>query len=112
MTDAVGTITWAELGSPRQPGIYSGGGYNKVNVTAVNIAAAENNPAALCTIVEIAGEDSPAQYAIRTAVAASRQSVCSQSPRMGLLKNSMTFASRCGGNLEHERPCPTLVQRR
>jgi hypothetical protein len=64
MTDAVGTITWAELGSPRQPGIYSGGGYNKVNVTAVNIAAAENNPAALCTIVEIAGEESPAQYAI------------------------------------------------
>jgi hypothetical protein len=64
MTGAVGTITWAELGSPRQPGLYSGGGYNKVNVTAVNIAAAENNPAALCTIVEIAGEESPAQYAI------------------------------------------------
>ena len=64
MTGAVGTITWAEFGSPRQPGRYSGGGYNKVNVTAVNIAAAENNPAALCTIVEIAGEDSPAQYAI------------------------------------------------
>jgi len=64
MADAVGTITWAELGSPKQPGIYSGGGYNKVNVTAVNIAAAENNPAALCTIVEIAGEESPAQYAI------------------------------------------------
>jgi hypothetical protein len=41
-----------------------------------------------------------------------RQSVCSQSPRMGLLKNSMTFASRCGGNLEHERPCPTLGPRR
>src|SRR5215212_6012898 len=27
-------------------------------------------------------------------------------------KNSMTFASRCGGNLEHRRPCPTLGPRR
>jgi hypothetical protein len=64
MNDAVGTITWGELGNPTQPGIYSGGGYNKIAVTAMNIAAAENNPAAKCTIVEFEPEDGPAQYAI------------------------------------------------
>ena len=64
MNDAIGTITWGELGSPTQPGIYSGGGYNKINVTAVNIAAAENNPAATCTIIEIKPEGGPPEYAI------------------------------------------------
>jgi hypothetical protein len=50
MSGAFGIITWGELGSPRQPGIYSGGGYNKVNMTAVNIVAAESNPAARSAI--------------------------------------------------------------
>jgi len=61
-------ITWGELGCPRETGLYRFGGA-KIRVKNIHIAVAENDPAALFTVVAWRPPLGPPEYMLGHRVA-------------------------------------------
>ena len=61
-------ITWGQLGCPRKTGLYRFGGA-AIRVKNIHIAVAENDPAALFTVVAWRPPLGPAEYMLGHRVA-------------------------------------------
>jgi hypothetical protein len=65
-------VTWGELGSPRETGFYrTAGGHQglRVRVKRIHILVAENDPAALFTVVAVRPPFGPTEFVLGHRVA-------------------------------------------
>jgi hypothetical protein len=65
-------VTWGELGCPRETGLYRTAGGHKglpVRVKRIHILVAENDPAALFTVVAVRPPHAPAEFVLGHRVA-------------------------------------------
>jgi hypothetical protein len=63
MTERQYKATWFDLGCPTEPGTYSWDG-KPIEITAFHIAAAEDNPEAICTVIRYTPLSGPETYAL------------------------------------------------
>ena len=62
------SLTWGDLGCPREIGVYRVG-HNQIRVKKIHIIVAENDPAALFTVVELHPPLGPPEFQLGHRVA-------------------------------------------